>query len=118
MDLENNEQQPAVPNQSQPVILQDNQIPSTPDPTPEKKPSGVGPLVAIIIILLVIIAGGLYFWLGRQSVPNLEENNTQKQTDTTPEKELENLEAEFNTEEFDDIENIFDSVDEEFDVSI
>lgn len=69
---------------------------------------GVGPMIAIIIILLVIIAGGLYFWLG------------EKANEYTPEEEtnFSELEASLDTSELDDIDSELNQIDSEFETSI
>ena len=71
-------------------------------------PSGIGPMIAIIIILAVIIIGGLYFWLNRQ-YPVTPEDVQEPQ-----ENELVNIESELHTEEFDSIEEDLDSIDNNF----
>jgi uncharacterized protein HemX len=52
-----------------------NEVPTpTPVPAPSSVPAakeenGVGPIVGVIIILIVIILGGLYFWYKRAHAP-------------------------------------------------
>lgn len=71
---------------------------------------GLGPLIAIFIILIVIVIGGLYFWLSQEDIaaPMNDEQAGQQQDD------LAELEAQFNTQEFNDIENDSSSIDDEF----
>jgi len=71
-----------------------------------------GPVIGIIVILVIIILGGLYFWNQRSSDIDIDENltsevidsiNTQSEEDTTSSietdlnnTEIENLDAEIN----------------------
>ncbi len=70
---------------------------------------GLGPLIAIIIILIVIVIGGLYFWLSQENiVAPMNDEQAEQQDD------LAEIEAQFNTQEFNDIENDSSSIDAEF----
>ena len=115
MDPEKNTQQPIAPNES-PITSGPNQVTGTSNTTSESKSSGTGPLFAIIVILLVIVAGGLYFWL-KNTPTEAPTPPPQIQQEATAEEDLNSLEAEFNTEEFDDVENTFDSIDTEFEAN-
>ncbi len=77
--------------------------------TPEMKESNTGPSIAIIIILIMIILGGIYFWIGRSE--NVQAP-TQEVTEFT---EVENT---LNTPEFDAIDAELNKIDAEFDVVI
>lgn len=116
MDPENNTQQ-AVESSEPKVSSQPDQTTRLSNTTiNEKDTSSIGPLFAIIVILLVIVAGGLYFWLNDASTET-QTPPPQVQQEATAEEELNSLEAEFNTEEFNDVENTFDSIDTEFEAS-
>lgn len=61
-----------------------NPAPVSPTPTPatpKNSENGVGPVVGIIVILLVIVLGGLYFWSKRVQAPT--DGTNQVTTDET-----------------------------------
>lgn len=48
-----------MPDQNQSPIAAGSQMPMTPEEQPR---GGVGPIAGAIIVILLLIAGGLYFW--------------------------------------------------------
>jgi len=91
------------------------QIPTEPPQRPvsiEQKSSGIGPLIAIIVILLVIVAGGLYFCL-KQDADTITPEDVQQQTGEQPDQ-FQDVEADLNTQEFSDIDIDLNSIDQEF----
>ena len=86
-----------------------NQMPPMTQSNPEKK--SIGPLIAVIIILALIIIGGLYFLkerasqegyvpvIGEESGDITESLNTQSDSD-----DLDSIEADLNAETFDNLD--------------
>lgn len=95
--------------QQQPPVMQ-QEAPVSPEP---EKSGGMGPLIGIVIIIIVLIFGGLYFW-GAQLNSQLESSDddtailediapTDDNTIAPPSDEPEQLESdleEFDTDDF------------------
>ena len=85
-----------------------------PTPQEENRPSSIGPLVGIIIILVVIILGGLYFWGQR-----LERNNYNPEPEQQQEESVgvADLEAELNSTNIDATDSELENIDAEFEAN-
>ncbi len=59
---------------------------------PEAPKSGIGPIVGAVIVVILLIAGGLYFWgakLNQQNtVPYIPSDDSMRQVDSQPVGEL------------------------------
>lgn len=76
-----------------------------------QKTGGIGPVVGSIIILLVILIGGYYFW---NKVQEKRIAPTQEQELNTSD-EVSDIEADLETTtDFEDIEGELDAIDKEF----
>ena len=72
----------------------------------ENKKTSIGPVIGIVIILLIILFGSLYFWgqrSGERYDPNAAENAN-----------VAEIEAELNAIDPDDIESELNAIDAEF----
>ena len=90
-----------------------NVMPQMPEETP--KPSSIGPLIGIIIVILVIVLGGLYFW-GQRVEKNADESMATKEGamsegSDTADTSIELLETQGSSDEITDIEKDLDSTD-------
>lgn len=83
-----------------------------------KKPTGsVGPMIGSLIVIIIITIGGFYFWnsiserLNKESVidAQVEELGTQSDSD-----EIEDIEADLQNTNFDDLDTELDAIDQEF----
>jgi len=91
--------------------LESNQVPEinfdTPTPTQEapvvEEKSPVGPIVGIIIILVILIIGGLYFW-GQRISTTVDENLTPEEIIAETDTSLEALNQQGTSDAIVDIE--------------
>lgn len=100
-----NEEQTQNPQMTNPVSGQQN-------------PKSVGPAIGIVIIILVIILGALYFWGQtidrREVILNQQQMETADQAGSLPTQsssdDLGSIEADLNMANFEDLGNEFNSV--------
>ena len=112
-----------MPDQNQSPIAAGSQMPVTP---PEPQKSGVGPIAGAIIVILLLVAGGLYFWGAKlnekaqeNTMPYIPSNDTMpmqeadmQATETDPtlppqstSDDPSSIEADFNAMDFEGIES-------------
>ncbi len=77
-----------MPDQNQSPIAAGSQMPITPE---EKPKSGVGPIAGAIIVILLLVAGGLYFWGAKlnekaqeNTMPFIPSNDTMQMQESMP----------------------------------
>ncbi len=83
-----------------------NQVPQSEMP----KESQIGPVIATVIIILILLIGGLYFW-GEQLKKESIKENSQIQIEAG---EVSNLENEVNSLEVDSFEQEINNIETEF----
>lgn len=103
------QQAPEMPHEEMPNTLQDN--------APDKKSSG--PLIGIIIIIVVLLVGGLYFWMtkiatipeetGTDTEAVVEQLSTQSASD-----EISAIEADLDATDLENLDAELDSLLNEF----
>lgn len=77
----------------------------------KEKDSKVGPVVGSVIVVLIIIVGGLYFWSNYVEQIKQEGETTEEQTVA----EVEKIQNELEDINLDDINSELDAIDAEFD---
>jgi hypothetical protein len=77
----------------------------------KEKESKVGPMIGSIIVIIIIIVGGLYFW--SNYVEDIKQDAVSSEEEVV--NEIENLENELDDLNLDSIEEELDAIDEEFD---
>jgi len=110
-----------MPDQNQNPIAGGSQMPMTPEEQPR---GGVGPIAGAIIVILLLVAGGLYFWGAKlneksqeNTMPYIPSNDTMQMQDASASADAEplppqstsdeasSIEADFNAMDFDSIES-------------
>ena len=88
-------------------------------PQPQEEKSA-GPAIGIIIIILVILLGGLYFWGQRaeqQEIPQLETEEQMSEVDTlrtqSDSDEVTSIESDLNASDFDNLGNEMSEIEAE-----
>ena len=101
MDLEQNKK----PDQtSEPV---DEKVEGTVFKENESK---VGPMIGSIIIILIIVIGGIYFWMQRTAVNDIADTKS-----AVTEEEVEDIESDLDTLDIDSIDTEIEAIEAEFD---
>ena len=90
----------------------------------KNKDSKIGPMIGSIIIILIIIIGGIYFWgkkieerrlqVEKIKQINLKEENT-FDPDANPVEEANNIDKELKDLNLDELDRDLDAIDKEFD---
>jgi uncharacterized protein HemX len=85
---------------------------------PQKSHKSAGPIIGILVIIIIMVLGGLYFWgqrLDQQIQQTQEEVPQQSQTqDTQPTSdEVSSIEADLSATNFDTLGSEIDSIDAE-----
>ncbi|MEK9160947.1 MAG: hypothetical protein AAB440_02850 [Patescibacteria group bacterium] len=83
--------------------------------TPAAKPAN-GPVVALLIILLLIVAGAAYVWMNQVQVPTTEEGAASLETQGES-TEPADIEADLNAESPDEFSEDFDAAFTELDAA-
>lgn len=79
-----------------------------------EKDSKVGPIIGSIIIILIILVGGLYFW--NSILENrAEDNSGMMEEDSAEDESVAELESELEALDTASMESELDAIDEEFD---
>ena len=81
----------------------------------KEKESKVGPMIGSIIVIIIIIVGGLYFWGNYINQIKTENNIEQQDSPASEAEEIEQIENELENLNFDDIDAELDAIDTEFD---
>ncbi len=83
----------------------------------QQSPKSIGPAIGIVIIILVIILGAMYFWgqtIDRREAMLNQQMETLEQEEGLPEQsssdDLGSIEADLNMANFEDLGDEFDSV--------
>ena len=105
---------------SQPASIEENVSSSEQTSTPQKQ---MGPIFGIVIIVILLILGGFYFWGAQLSDDSQIQDKTEMTAEEITNQEdtaLENLERQSNSDELSDIEadlnaTDLDSLDSELD---
>lgn len=81
---------------------------------PEEKPKGssVGPVVGAIIIIVLIVLGGLYFW-GKKLAEAPTDEQTETLQDVRASDALADIEADLNATDLDSLDNDLSEVEAE-----
>jgi hypothetical protein len=87
-----------------------NQTPISNSPSPQVEEKSVGPAIGIIVIILIIIIGGLYFWGERVSNDVPAENNNVTENSGT-DTNIQSLESQGTGDDVDSIEADLNSTD-------
>lgn len=90
---------------------------------PIKKDSGVGPIIGSVIIIILIILGGLYFWsytINKQKseTPSQEQKVEQVNSFEIADPELAQINNELNATSTDNIDTELNQIDAEIDAAI
>lgn len=81
----------------------------------QKGSQGVGPTIALVIIILILLAGGLYFWLQNSTpTPTHETPATTQTTKTSDTSSMSNIQAELNATSDSDADQSLDTIDAQF----
>lgn len=99
---------------------------NVPNMTPEPKKTSVGPVIGIIIIIVILVLGGLYFWGQNLSnnadyeFPEIETTTQQTTLSNDSDPQVQSLESQSSSDELSDIEadleaTNFDSMGSELD---
>jgi uncharacterized protein YpmB len=109
--------------------LEQNQVPNTvgnQTPTPENKPKEglVGPIIGSIIVIILVIVGGLYFWgtvinerqTTQTEAVDLNEDETLNDLTTQSDSdEVNSIEEDLNSTDLDNLDEELRDIEEEFD---
>lgn len=91
---------------------------------PTKKDSNIGPIIGSVIIIVLIILGGLYFWgyiINKQQVnaPTTEESEVEEvKTEEIADPDVAEINNELNSTNVDEIDSELNKIDAEFDASV
>jgi uncharacterized protein HemX len=81
----------------------------------QEKESKVGPIIGSLIVIVIILVGGIYFWSTQIEKINSNQNSqTEEQEENQDLSEVNSVEAELETIDFDSIDAELDAIDAEF----
>lgn len=95
----------------------------TPDTSAVKKDSGTGPIIGSIIIIILIVLGGLYFWgyiIKKQHVEapiTNESTSEQVPSEEVADPDVAEINNELNSTNVDDVDSDMNEIDAEIDAA-
>lgn len=104
-----------MPDQNQSPIAAGSQMPMTPEEQPR---GGVGPIAGAIIVILLLVAGGLYFWGAKlnekaqeNTMPYIPSNDTAPAPQTSTATDTDGMPTQSTSDEPSSIESDFNAMD-------
>lgn len=98
-----------------------NPVSTTPDTQENKPATSIGPLVGIIIVVLIIVLGGMYFWGQRidsgQETGVKNDAATQSLQNQSASDDLASIEADVNNTDLQNIDSEMSQIDADLEAS-